>query len=269
MPPATYVVDQRTRVLTAPGLYLSTADAWTLTGHAPVALSRLAREGAFLTRQVGSRSFSYQTASVIDYCRKQNITVALTDLLATAEGEPIIEEQLATELDGARSGTWWTLARREQSPPDWPSWQHWYTGHTRQAQKLLAQQRSRWVRQVKEYQAGGVVRRTLWLPSKRLSAFGEYCLARFEHVVAAGGSVQVLPAWKVAYLEDRDVLPDLEVTPGAVYVRRHTRVGSRDGGLRITDPHLVDSIVSYLGWVARQHAISLSDFAQWHHRGAA
>lgn len=269
MPPATYVVDQRTRVLTAPGRYLSTADARTLTGHAPVKLSRLAREGAFLTRQVGSRSYSYQTTSVIEYCRKQDITLSLVDLLANAEGEPITEDELATELDRARSGTWWTLARREQSPPDWPTWRAWYTGDTPQARKLLVQQRSQWVRQVKEQQARGIVRRTLWLPSKRLSAFGKYCLARFEHVSAAGGSVQVLPAWKVAPLEDQDVLPDLEVTPEAVYVRRHTRVGSRNGALRITDPHLVDSIVSYLGWVARQHAISLRDFAQWHHRGAA
>ncbi|MBR8741451.1 hypothetical protein [Nocardiopsis sp. MG754419] len=54
--------------------------------------------------------------------------VTLFDLLATAIGEPFTEEELASELDRASSGTWWTLARRDQAPPDWTSWQHWYRG---------------------------------------------------------------------------------------------------------------------------------------------
>lgn len=269
MPPATYVVDQRTRILTAPGRYLCAADARVLTGHASPALVQLVQEGRLLARQLGSRSYSYQTASIVGYCRKREFALTLFDLLVAADGEPVSEDELATELDQAHSGTWWTLARREQSPPDWPTWQHWYTGETAQARRLLGQQRPRWVRQVKEHQARGTVRRTLWLPSKRLSAFGEYCLARFEHVVAAGGSVQVLPAWKVTHLEDHRVLPDLDVTPGAVYVRRRTRVGSRNGAIRITDPALVEATTSYLGWAARQHATALRDFARSCHQGAA
>lgn len=269
MSPATYILDQRTRILTAPGRYLSAADTRTLTGHTPPTLTRLLDEGRLVARQVGQRSFAYQTVSVLAYCRKQASTVTLFDLLTTADGEPISEDELTGELDRARSGAWWTLARRDQSPPDWPTWQAWYHGNTVQAQTKLAEQRPRWSRQVKEHHARGLVRRTLWLPSQPLSGFGEYCLAHYEHVSAAGGSVRVLPAWKLALLEHRRMLPDLEVTPEAVYVRSHTQVGSRAGALRITDPALVTATGGFLGWANRQHAISLGDFARWRHQGAA
>lgn len=269
MPPAVYAYEQRTRILVDPGRYLSIADARTLTGHTPPTLVRLVDEGRLIARRVGRQSFAYQTASVLTYCLRQSTQISLFDLLATSDGEPITDQELTSELDQAPSGTWWTLARRYHAPPDWPTWQAWYSGDTSQAQTALAEQRPRWRYQLKEHQGRGLVRRTLWLPAQPLGSFGEYCLARYEHVVAAGGAVHVLPAWKLTHLESRGMLPDLEVSPNAVYMRRHTRVGSRDGAIRITDPDLVMATAAFLGWAIRQHTISLSDFARWRHQGAA
>ncbi|MFE7462445.1 DUF6879 family protein [Nocardiopsis terrae] len=269
MPPATYIYDQRTRVLVDPNRYLTTTETRTITGYPAPTLARMVDEGRLIARRVGRKSLVFQTASVVAYCQQNSAQVSLFDLLATADGETITEEELANALDHTRVGTWWTLARRDQSPPDWPTWQNWYRGDTAQAQAALAAQRPRWAQQVKEHRARGLVRRTLWLPTQPLGGFGEYCLARYEHVAAAGGSVHVLPAWKLAHLENRRVIPDLEVTPDAVYVRRHTRVGSRDGAVRVTDPDLVTTTAAFLGWADRQHAISLGDFARWFHRGAA
>lgn len=269
MPPATHILAQRTRILTTPGRYLSTPQAHTLTGRTPPALARLVDEGRLIARRVGRASFAYQTTSVLAYCRQQRTATSLFDLLTTAAGEPITENELTRELDRACSGTWWTLARRDHSPPDWPSWQDWYRGDTIQAQAMLFERRSKWVRQIKEHRSRGLMRRTLWLPSQPLGRYGEYCLDRYQNVTAAGGLVHVLARWKLGHLEHQRMLPDLEVTPNAVYLLTYTRVGSRNGALRITDPDLVTATAVFLGWAARQHAIPLNDFARWRHQGAA
>ncbi|GAA1463191.1 hypothetical protein NE857_03355 [Nocardiopsis exhalans] len=269
MPPATYIYEQRTRLLTDPGRYVSTADARTLTGHTQPTLARLVDEGKLIARRAGVRTFSYQAASLLDYCRKQHPTLTLFDLLTAADGEPVTETELASELDRSRSGTWWTLARRDHAPPDWASWQHWYRGHTHHAQNLLFEQRPQWAKEIKEHRARGLIRRTLWMPAQPLGAFGEYGLARYQHVTAAGGTVHVLPSWKVTLLEHQRMLPDLEVTPTAVYLRRYTRVGSRNGALKITDPDLATATTAFLGWSTRQHSTPLADFARWRHQGAA
>lgn len=269
MPPATYIYEQRTRLLIGPGPYLSAADTRALTGHTSPTLTRLVDEGKLVARRVGRRSFVYQTASLLAYCRKQGIATFLFDLLATADGEPVTEIELEAELGRAHSGTWWTLARRDQSPPDWPTWRAWYSGHTSQAQAGLAEQRPEWAQQIKEQRTRGLLHRTLWLPAQPLGQYGEYCLARFQNVTAAGGSVHALATWKLGHLEHRQMLPDLEVTPEAVYVRSHTRVGSRNGALRITDPALVTATAAFLGWAARQHVTPLDGFARWRHQGAA
>lgn len=71
---------------------------------------------------------------------------------------------------------------------------------------------------------------------------------------------------KLAHLEHKQLLPDLEVTPNAVYVRTYTRVGSRNGALRITDPHLLAATTAFLQWAHQQHTTSLADFARWRHQ---
>ncbi|GAA1456959.1 hypothetical protein NE857_09060 [Nocardiopsis exhalans] len=269
MPPATYIYEQRTRILTDPARYLDAADTRTLTGHAKATLSRLTEEGRFIARKTGARSFSYQTESVLAYCREQDPNVTLFDVLATTTGEQVTEDELARELGRARSGTWWTLARRDHAPPDWSSWQHWYRGDTVQAQTDLYEKRAEWARQLKEHRARGLVRRTLWVSAQPSGMYGQYCLTRYRNVAAAGGSVHVLPAWKIGHLEHQRMLPELEVTPEAVYVRRYTRVGSRAGALRITTPELVASTGTFLGWADRQHSVTVNSFAQWHRQGAA
>ena len=268
MPPA-HILDQRTRILTDPGRYVSTADARTLTGHTQPTLARLVDEGKLIARRVGRKSLTFQTAPLLGYCRKQHPVLTLFDLLATTTGEPVTEEELASELDRASSGTWWTLARRDHAPPDWPSWQHWYRGDTVQAQTGLYEQRAEWTRQIREQRTRGLVRRTLWVSAQPSGMYGQYCLALYRNVAAAGGSVHVLPAWKVGHLEHQRMLPDLEVTPEAVYVRCHTRVGSRAGAVRITDIGLVASTAGFLGWADRQHSTTVNSFAQWHRQGAA
>lgn len=269
MPPTTYVHEQRARILTAPRQYLTAADTRTMTGHAQPTLSRLTEEGRFIARKTGARSFSYQTESVLAYCREQDPHVTLFDVLAATDGEHLTEDELARELSRARSGTWWTLARRDHAPPDWPSWQQWYRGDTVQAQTDLYEQRAEWTRQVKGHRACGLARRTLWVSAQPSGMYGQYCLALYRNVAAAGGSVHVLPAWKVGHLEHQRMLPDLEVTPEAVFVRRHTRVGSRAGAARITTPELVASTAGFLGWADRQHSVTVNSFAQWHRQGAA
>ncbi|MGW5877781.1 DUF6879 family protein [Nocardiopsis terrae] len=270
MPVATYLLDQRARVLTNPSQYLPAADTRTLTGHTPPTLTRLVDEGKLIARRVGARSFSYQTSSVLAYCRQQDPPFTLFDALATTTGGVhLTETELETELGRTGSGARWTMVRRDHAPPDWPSWKHWYQGHTHQAHTVLFEQRTAWAQQNRQHRARGIVHRTLWLPSQPLGSFGQYSLARYEHLTAAGGAVRVLPAWKMALLEDQRILPDLEVTPEAVYVRCHSRVGSRDGAVRINDPELVASTAAFLGWANRQHALSLTDFAQWHRQGAA
>lgn len=197
MPPATYIYEQRTRILVNPSRYLSTSQTHTLTGHTPHTLSRLVEEGRLTARRVGAKSFAFQTASVLAYCRKHNPTLTLFDLLATAEGTPVTEDELNRELNRARSGTWWTLARRDHAPPDWPTWQNWYRGDTIRAQAALFEQRPEWVRQIKEQRACGLLRRTLWLPAQPLGRYGEYCLARYQNVSAVQGSIRVLATWKL------------------------------------------------------------------------
>ncbi|GAA1463343.1 hypothetical protein NE857_26250 [Nocardiopsis exhalans] len=247
MAPATYIYEQRARILTDPGRYVSTADARALTGHTQPTLARLVDEGKLIARRVGRKSLTFQTAPLLGYCRKQHPALTLFDLLATTTGEPVTEKELASELDQASSGTWWTLARRDHAPPDWATWQHWYRGDTLHARTMLFEQRPGWAQQIKEHRARGILRRTLWLPAQPLGRYGQYCLARYQHVTAAGGTVDVLPLWKLHHLEHQQMVPDLEVTPGAVYLRRYTRVGSRNGALRISAPELVTATTAFLG----------------------
>ncbi|MBR8741452.1 DUF6879 family protein [Nocardiopsis sp. MG754419] len=133
---------------------------------------------------------------------------------------------------------------------------------------MLFKQRPARVQQIKEHRARCLTRRTLWLPAQPLGRYGQYCLARYQHVSAAGGTVDVLPVWKLHHLEQQRILPDLEVTPGAVYLRRYTRVSSRNGALRISAPELVTATTAFLGWAARQHSTPLADFARWRNQGA-
>lgn len=269
MPPATHRVVQRTRILVDPSKYLSTREAQTLTGHTPPTLALRVEEGALAATRVARTRFAYETASVVDYCAGTNTPTSLFDLVASAAGEQITEEDLTTELEQAPAGVWWTLLRRDHSPPDWPSWTFWYGGDTARAEAALAGQYAQWAQEIEEHQARGLVRRTLWMPTQPLASFGEYCLARYRHVVVAGGRVRVLPAWKIAHLEHVYMLPEMEVTARSVYVRCYTRFGSRAGAIRITDPDLVDAMGTFLTWADEQHTLPLSDFTRWRRRGVA
>lgn len=271
MSPATHRLQQRTRLMVDARTYLSPTDAQTLTGHTRHTLKLRVEEGTLVAHRVGARAFSYRTDSVIAYCQRRHLELTLFDRLGNAEGELITEPELADELDHAPAGTWWTLARRDHRPPDWPTWQAWYQGHTEQAEQALTEQQPRWKQENTRLRARGVLRRTLWAPAQPLSGYGRYCLARYRNVVTAGGQVQVLPAWKCTHLEHQRSLPDLEVLPGMVYLRRHTHLGSRAGALRIQDPDLSGALHEFLTWASDRHALSFIDFARWRHplQGAA
>lgn len=270
MSSAIHQVEQNTRLLVDPGTYLNIGKTQALTGHTPHTLARRAEEGTLVARRVGIRSFAYQTTSVVAYRRRQNPTgFSLFDLLANAEGEHLTDQEVADELDRAPAGVWWTLTRRDHYPPDWPSWQSWYRGETDQAEATLTEQRPRWEQQTQELRARGLTRQTLWLATQPVGNFGEYRLARYRHLTASGGRVRVLPAWKLAHLEQQRMLPDLEATAGAVYVRHHTRVGSRAGAIRITNPTLTEATTAFLSWADQHHALPLKDFTRWQQRRAA
>ncbi|QVJ00294.1 hypothetical protein KGD82_16135 [Nocardiopsis eucommiae] len=265
-------LDQRARILTAPSRYLTTAHTRTLTGHGAQTLVRLTQEGDLIAQQQGPKSFTYNARSVLSYCRRsQSGPLTLFDALTTVHGDHLTEDEVTSELRRTASGTWWTLVRRDQQvPPDWPSWARWFEGEHGQAEQELLAQKPRWTQQIREERARGLIHRTLWVPNAPLRTdFGQYTLAQFTHVVAAGGSVDTLPVWKVELLEDQRPLPDLEVTPRAVYVRTHTAIGARDGAVRITDPGLVKATAGFVAWAARQRATPLSDFVRWHHHDAA
>ncbi|MEU3308409.1 DUF6879 family protein [Nocardiopsis sp. NPDC006832] len=267
----THRLQQRTRLMVDARTYLSPTDTQTLTGHTRHTLRLRVDEGSLVAHRVGTRTFSYRTDSVITYCQRRHPEFTLFDRLDSAEGELITEPELTAELDHAPAGTWWTLARRDHCPPDWPTWQAWYQGETERAEQVLAEQQSRWEQENARLRARGVLRRTLWVPAQPLSGYGRYCLARYRHVVAAGGQVRVLPAWKCTHLEHRRSLPDLEVLPGVVYARRHTHLGSRTGALRIQDPGLSGALHEFLTWASDRQALSLIGFTRWRHplQGAA
>ena len=257
--PAPHTLDHRTRVLTGPSPYLSGAHTRALTGHTQPTLARLVDEGELTARKLSAR-LTFQTASVVAYCRRKGMTVSLFDRLVDAEGERITECELEFDLARARSGTWWTLARREHAPPDWPTWKAWYSGDTDASLAGLAARREVWAHQVKDQKLRGLLRRTLWVSPHRLGHFGAYSLAQYEQVSAAQGVVRVLPVRTISPLEHQRALPDLEVNPQAVHVRCLNRVGSRDGAVRITDPELVATTAAFLGWADRQHALPLTEF---------
>lgn len=174
------------------------------------------------------------------------------------------EETLAYALAHHQNGRRYTLVRREHAPPDWPSWAAWFGGHHTQAQTLLAQEHPpHHAAASAPHNSGQAI---VWVAAQPLSAFGAYTLARYTYLRAAGAHVGVLPAWKVAFLENHAELPELEILPEAVYLRHHTRVGSRNGATRITDPELVTATRTLVRRLHSQHTIGLDEFTRNHTR---
>lgn len=250
----------RTRALVAAGPYTTASDAVLLTGHTRYRLHRMGEDGAIPSRRTGAQTRVYDIRAVVRESYRQG-RLLLADVLRTAQGERLDETDFGYALTQVDAGTWYTLSRRNHMPPDWTSWAAWYAGNTARARGLLAEEQRQHREEAESLTARGLTRRRLWCPALPLGAFGRYQEVRFQMLAQAGAHVRVLPGYKLTYAEEQGPVPDLEVLPDAVYVRRYTDLGARDGATRVTTPDLVETTREFTRWLYTTHCALIQDFA--------
>lgn len=250
----------KTQALVSAGPYLTAADAILTTGHTRYRLHKMGEDGMLPSRRTGAQTRVYDTRAVVSEAYRQG-RLLLTDVLRTAAGECLDETDFAHALTQANAGTWYTLIRRNHMPPDWPSWAAWYAGNEGRAQAYLAEEQHEHRMETETLAARGLSRRRLWCPDLPLTLFGRYQSKRFMMLAESGACVRVLPVRRFTYLELQSPVPDLEVLPDAVYVRRYTQLGTRNGATRITDPDLVAATQHFGHWLYTTHAGLLTHFS--------
>lgn len=250
----------RTKAVVTTGAYSTTADAVLITGHTRYRLHTMGEEGVLPSRKAGAQTRVYDTGALVRDAYRLG-RLLLPDVLRTASGERLHETDFAHALTTHQSGTWYTLSRHNHMPPDWPSWAAWYAGNTVRARGLLAEEQRQHREEAESLTARGLTRRRLWCPTLPLGAFGRYQEVRFQMLAQAGAHVRALPGYKLTYAEEQGPVPDLEVLPDAVYVRRYTALGARDGATRVTNPDLVETTREFTQWLYTTQCALIQDFA--------
>lgn len=233
------------------------ATAVPVTDRTQSRIRHMGDDGTLPSRLADKRTRMYRTSAVVRDAYR-NGRLLLPDVLRTASGQRLDETDLAHALTTHQAGAWYTLSRRGFMPPDWPSWAAWYAGDEERARALLAEEQYQYGEEARSLTARGLTRRRLWCSDQPLNVFGQYQALHLQLLADAGTHVRVLPGRKLAHLEARGPLPDLEALPDAVYVRRYTAIGTRDGAARISDPGLVSATRDLAHWLYTSHASLLA-----------
>lgn len=250
-------VEARSRLLINPPASLPFSAVTVLTGHTGGELEQIIDEGTELEH----RDLRFRPREVRDYCRRQHTPYNLFDLLLEG-GEQVTDSELAADLTRAQRGVWWTVARHGHVSLDTPAWEHWRTGRDDYAVLHLADNLTRWAQEQHAMRDRGLLHRTLWIPSTPLGEIGRYQITHYQYRLDAGDHVQVVPAKQVSLLEAERTIPDIEVLPDALYVRKVDENGGPAGALRYDDPALVQAFDGFLTDVATRHATGLPRWSQ-------
>ncbi|MFC9084907.1 DUF6879 family protein [Nocardiopsis dassonvillei] len=229
--------------------HLTRDEARHLTGWTNAELTRLALDNVVQAEYSGKGYTRFSTASLLRVMRRRKQPFSLFDVVRSAadSGQRLTDDALVVNEAAtrnrrdlqARGARCYRLLRRDHVVPTDPAWTAWYQGQTILAEHLLGQERERRTVEHAEFAAHGLVLTTLWIPTLPLTSYGRYTRAVLAHAHRAGQRVRVGSSEQVRHMEADQPVPEVTVYEAAVvYLHTYTRLGRRDGAIRIIDPDL-------------------------------
>lgn len=236
-----------------------------LTGWTGAELTRLALDNVVQAEYSGKGYTRFSTASLLRLMRRRRQPFSLFDVVRSAavHGQRLTDDALAVDeaairergdlqVRGARC---YRLLRRDHVVPTDPAWSAWYQGRTKLAEHLLGQERERRAVERAEFAAYGLPLTTLWIPTLPLTSYGRYTRAVLAQAHRAGQRVRVGNSDQVRHMEADEPLPEVTVYEAAVvYLHAYTRLGRRDGAIKIVDPDLATHLCEQMEHLCRNAA---------------
>lgn len=245
--------------------YVTRDEARHLTGLTGAKLTRLAEDGTVQAEYSSKGYTQFSTSSLVRLLRRQKQPLSLFDVLraAAATGQHLADDDLAlAETDTrnrrdlqVRGARCYRLLRRNHVVPTAPAWTAWYQGRADLAEELLLQECERYTVERAEFASRGLTLTTLWIPDLPLTSYGRYTLAALEQAHQAGQRIRVGSTDQVRHMEADEPLPEVTVYEAAVvYLHAYTRLGRRDGAVRVADPDLATHLCEQLRGLCRDAA---------------
>ncbi|WP_160050873.1 DUF6879 family protein [Nocardiopsis sp. FR4] len=245
--------------------HLTRDEARHLTGWTGAELTRLALDNVVQAEYSGKGYTRFSTASLLRLMRRRRQPFSLFDVVRSAAdgGQRLTDDALAVDEATtrnrrdlqARRARCYRLVRRDHVVPTDPAWSAWYQGRTTLAEHLLGQERERRAIERAEFAAYGLPLTTLWIPTLPLTSYGRYTRAVLAQAHRAGQRVRVGSSDQVRHMEAEEPLPEVTVYEAAVvYLHTYTRLGRRDGAIRIVDPDLATHLCEQMKHLCRTAA---------------